>query len=154
MKVLRVLKLAGVLAVVCLSVSGCYTPSATVDTAPRFHEGVNVNVVLEFYKWDNFFIKHPDWRDNGFLRPLKRDDLGGALTTLRVQRDMAVVILGWNYTPEQTAQIIENWKSILRTQGFRRIVCLRGNENDEVDGKVIIDDWNQSAVDPKQTAQL
>lgn len=154
MKKLQTITLAILLPAMSFFVSGCYTPSESVDTNPRFHEGAYASVVLEFYRWDNFFIKRPEFRDSGFLRPLRREELGNAFTALNIPRDMAVVVVGWNYDRQQTVQIIESWKTILRGHGFHRIVCLRANEQDNIDGLRIIDDWKQSVDEPKQTARL
>lgn len=156
MKKLRAIALAILLPAMSFFVSGCYTTQQAVDTGPQFHEGAYASVVLEFYRWDNFFIKRPEFREKGFLRPLRQEELGDAFTALNIPRDMAVVVVGWNYTSQQTTQIVESWMTILRDQGFHRVVCLRADRQDEIDGLHILADWNwtQSAKGPRQAARL
>lgn len=148
------LAFAATLSVACVFVSGCYTPPVVVDKSPKFREDAYASVVVRFYRWDNFFIVRPDCREDGFLRPMKPNELHQAFDTLHVRRDMAVVVMA-SYGLEEQTQIIENWKSLLSSQGFRRVVCLRGADDDKkLDGLRIIEDWKQSVDQPKQTAGL
>ena len=154
MKKLRVIKELAIMAGLALLASGCYTAKQSVDSGRRFHEDAFANVVVKFYKWDNLYITRPDYRQSGFLRPLGRDDLDKAFDSLKVRRELAVVLMGWNYDSIQTAQNVEDWRAILSSQGFRRIVCLRDEEKEKLNGLAIIDDWTRPVETPKHTAGL
>jgi hypothetical protein len=154
MKHLRLIKGAIALIALGITVSGCNTAPQAKDTRPRFNESLSTSVAVEFYKWDNFFITKPDYREGGYRRPLQTDLLDNALNELNIQKDLAVVVLGWNYDAPTIAKIVTEWKSILGERGFKRVVWLRANENNKLDGKVIIEDWKQPVETPTQTAQL
>jgi hypothetical protein len=149
------LGVAALLTVVGLFVSGCYTPTSTVDSnGPRFYEEASANVVLRFYGWDHLFVVRPDFRDEGFLRPLKKDEIAPVLNVLNVKHDLAVVVMGWNYDRTQQQEIVSIWKDVLKDQGFRRIVWIKGVDDETLNGSPIVEDWRQAEVAPKRTAQL
>jgi hypothetical protein len=151
----RILAFAALLPVITLSVSGCYTPPEAVDNLPKFRESASASVVVRFYRWDHLLLVQPEYRDAGFLRPLKREDIGPAFNSLHVRRDMAVVVLGFNYQPGEQREIVEAWKVMLREQGFRRIVCLRSNDDSKkLNGLSVIEDSTQPVEPAKRTAQL
>ena len=154
MKELQVIKQLAIMVGLMLLASGCYTSKQSVDSSRRFREDAFANVVVKFYKWDNLYITRPDYRQSGFLRPLGRGDLDKAFDSLKVRRDLAVVLMGWNYDAIQTARNVEDWKAILSAQGFRRIVCLRDEEKDKLNGLPVIDDWTRPAEAPNRTAGL
>jgi hypothetical protein len=35
------------------------------------------------------------------------------------------------------------WRTLLDEQGFRRVVCLAGSEDNRLDGLPVIDDWKK-----------
>jgi hypothetical protein len=138
----------------CLTVSGCYSPPQGKDTAQLFHEADSVNVVLRFYTWNTFYIVQPNFREGGFLRPLKSRDLGGAFSSLKLRRDMAVVLIGTSYRGVNLTRSVDDWKVVLAQHGFRRVVFLRDNDENKLDGLPIIEDWKQPVEQTRQTAQL
>ena len=155
MSKIRTFAFAALLPVVTLAVSGCYTPPEIVDNLPKFRESARASVVLRFYRWDHVFLAQPEFREGGFLRALKREEIGPAFNSMHVKHDMAVVVIGYNHQPQEQKEIVEAWKSLLRDQGFRRIVCLRTNdEGKKLDGLSIIDDSTQPVEPLKQTARL
>ena len=154
MNKLRCIVLTAFSAVVCMLVSGCYTPTLADGKAARFHEGDSVNVVLRFYQWDSVCILKPAYRDQGYLRYVRSDNLDGAFKDLSVSRDTAVVLMGWNYNSQEMAVNVEHWKSILVSHGFRRVVCLRDNDVEKLDGLPVISDWQRPSGQPRQTAGL
>ncbi len=42
--------------------------------------------------------------------------------------------------PEEQARLIRQWETLLFEQGFARVVCLRGNGAQKIDGLVILSD--------------
>lgn len=159
MKALRSVNITVLTVAICLCFSGCYTPAKNTrvrfqESRARFQESSLADVVLQFYRWDTFFIIRPDYRDNSFLRPLNERSLNNALDALNVRHDMAVVVIVWTYQPEEMVQIAEGWRTVLGKRGFKRVVCLSGDDKHNLDGLPVIDDWRQSAERPKRTAQL
>ena len=140
--------------VLCVISCGCYTPPVPKNTGRAFHETASTDVVLLFYSWNSFFIIHPEYRDNGFRRSLEPRDLDAAFESLKIRRDMAVVLIGWSYDDRDMRQIVKGWRSLLVPRGFRRIVCVYGDDNDKLDGLPIIDDWNQPVEKARNTAAL
>lgn len=149
-KVLHSLLLTAVL----FAFGGCYSPTGETTGLPRFREESSANVVLHFYRWDNLFVTHPSYRENGFLRPLKTDDLGRVFDNLHVHRDLAVVVIGWDYESSDLTQIVDKWTNLLHAHGFRRVVCLHGGDNNKLDGLPIIEDWKQPVEPSNKSAQL
>lgn len=150
----RKLLAPGLLAAICLCVSGCYSPPHAKDTYPRFKDAKSVNVAIRFYQWNSLCIIQPEYRDDGFLRFVKPDGLAIAFDNLHVQRDTAVVLMGWNYDPRDIAKFFEEWKTILAGHGFRRVVCLRDNDSTKFNGLPILHDWQNGEPAPSQTAAI
>ena len=135
--------------------SGCYTPpTQAVYTGPRFREAGQVNVVLQFMRWDSIMITQPEFREDGFLRLYTRDELPPVLASPRVGHDLAVVLIGFTYQDEHLAEVVKDWKVFLNGCGFRRVVCLRAGGDDRIDGLPVIDDTHQPVDASKQNARL
>ena len=112
-----------------------------------------MNAVLQFSSWDYIFLVRPNYREQGFLRPLKPGDLAPAFDQLNVPRGMAVVVVGWMYSPEELTRVVADWKSILKGCGFQRIVVLRANTGHGLNGSLIIDD-SKSIAPSRQIARF
>jgi hypothetical protein len=154
MNSLRFTGMAVLLLAVCVSVSGCYSPPQAKNNYPRFQEAASVNVAIRFLQWDNVCITQPEYRESGYLRYMTPEGLDSAFKELKVPRDTAVVLMGWNYDPRDIARNAEQWKTILSAQGFRRVVCLRDYERGKLNGLPVLYDWTRPANQPKQTAGL
>lgn len=143
------------LSMIGVLLSGCYTPPRqAVFTGPRFREAAYVNVVLEFMRWDSIMITRPEIRENGFLQLYSRDNLSPLLAGPQVGHELAVVKIGWTYQDEQLAQVVTDWKTLLSSCGFRRVVCVRAGPDNRIDGLPIIDDTTLPVDATKKTASL
>jgi hypothetical protein len=140
--------------VVCFSFSCASTNNHQADGRAHFREGAEASVVLQFNSWDYIFLTHPDYRDNGYQRQLKREDLGPAFNKLAVPRDLAVVVVGWTYDGPQLAQLVSDWKAVLSAYGFHRVVCVRANGGTDVDGSIVVDDSQLPVAQQTSTARL
>jgi hypothetical protein len=76
---------------------------------------------------------------------VRRDNVKQALDEMSVQRGTAVVTVGWTYTGEVLDKVVSDWKTILGNYGFQRVVILRAQWGDVLNGSVIIDDSNTHA---------
>ena len=141
--------------VLCLSfvlfVSGCATTSRVADTSPHFHDDASVNAVLQFSSWDYTFLTRPRFADGGYLKVVRRDNVGQALNEMKVQHGTAVVTIGWTYTGDTLNKVVSDWKTILGDYGFQRVVFLRAQWGDVLNGSIIIDD-SSTHISSVQTA--
>jgi hypothetical protein len=55
---------------------------------------------------------------------------------------------------EQLTQVVNDWKTLLNSCGFRRVVCLRAGPDNKIDGLPIIDDTSLPVDATKKTARL
>ena len=142
-KLLLVFKSALAAAVV-FSVTGCisYTPQYFGDDSgsPRFHDESQVNAVLQFSSWDWTFLVRPEYSKDGFLERVQPDSIGQVFDRLNVQRGTAVILVGWTYNGDALDKVVTDWKSILGRCGFQRVVVLRAQDGNRLNGSVIIDD--------------
>lgn len=132
-----------------LSAAGCSTPGFQLfdstpqvfDThGPRFHDDAQVNAVLQFSSWDWTFLLRPEYSENGFLQQVHRDSLNQVLDRLNVRRGTAAVVVGWTVNGDALDKLVADWKSVLGRCGFQRVVILRAQEGNRLNGSVIIDD--------------
>jgi len=126
-------------------VSSCATTSSTsqaVDNSPKFHEEKSVNAVLQFSSWDYTFLTRPRYADGGYLKLVNRGNVVQVLDEMKVQRGTAVVTVGWTYKGEVLDKVVSDWKTILGSYGFQRVVILRAQWGDVLNGSIIIDDSN------------
>jgi hypothetical protein len=132
---------SGILGLV-LCASSCSTTSTfnSADVTPRFHEESSVNAVLQFSSWDYTFLIRPQYTVGGYLQQVHPADIGKALDHLNVTRGTAVVVVGWTYNGDQLDHLLADWKTILGGCGFHRVVFLRAQLGDKLNGSIIIDD--------------
>lgn len=135
-----------------LTLTGCETtqPQTRVDNRPRFHEGAMADVVLKFNRWDTIHLLRPDTREGGFLPILTRADVEAELKTQRLNRDLAVVVLGFLFSPELEMEYAREWDALLTAQGFKRVVVLRTGAGKDIDGLLVVKDFGIAAADEKQ----
>ncbi len=146
-------KFAVLLLGLSLFITGCATTQTATNQAPegkRFREGRNADVVLRFSSWEYTFMTKPFYAEDGFMQQVQRDTLGNVLNKFEIERDMAVVVVGWQYNGDVLKQIVADWKSTLGSCGFNRVVVLRASKNSQLNGSVIVED----AHFPITTAQV
>ncbi|HTQ96524.1 MAG TPA: hypothetical protein VMH89_06945 [Candidatus Acidoferrum sp.] len=137
-----VLTLAFVLSVSSCALNGSkYSVMGPFDeSAPRFTDEDSVNAVLQFSSWDYTFLVRPQYTQDGYLQQVHRGDLNGVLNRLNVRRGTAVVVVGWTYNGDSLNQLVTDWKNILGGCGFQRVVVLRAQLSNKLNGSVVVDD--------------
>jgi hypothetical protein len=149
------IKIAVWLPIFCLLVAGCTSTQPTKHASRRFREASSANVVLQFSSWEYTFLLRPRYHDNGFLLQVPRENVAQVLDTINVRkRELAVVVVGVNHSPEDLARLIAEWKSILGGCGFQRVVVLRSSGTKELNGSLIIDDSNLSGGYAQKVTRL
>lgn len=130
--------------VICSSLllTGCETAQVAVkpENRPRFYEGARADVILKFNRWDTIHLLRPDSREGGFLPILTRADVEAELKTQHVNRELAVVVLGFLFPPDLESLYVGEWDALLSSLGFKRIVVLRTGVSRDIDGLLIIHD--------------
>ena len=140
MKISSGIRLAALAVAVSFVASCAHTPAQVKDTLRRFHEDAAANVVLHFGRWDSVSMIRPDTRENGFLPLFNREDVARRLGRSDVRHDLAVVLVGYTYAPQQVDDLFREWKSFLNERGFRRVVILRAGMDYKIDGLPILRD--------------
>ena len=135
-----VLAVALVLSGSSCSTTGMKITTYTDDAAPHFTDEDSVNAVLQFSSWDYTFLTRPQYLEDGYLQQVHRENLNGVFERLHVRRGTAVVVVGWTYNGEQLTQLVADWKNILGGCGFQRVVVLRAQLGNKLNGSVIVDD--------------
>lgn len=134
-----------------LSIFGCstsYTNSsafkkiypAAGDDSARFADEDSVNAVLQFSSWDYTFLVRPQYAEDGYLQQVNGKNLEGVLDRLNVRRGTAAVVVGWTYNGAALAGVVADWKKILGDCGFQRVVILRAQLGNKLNGSVVVDD--------------
>ena len=124
----------------CLLLPGCETTAPQAKAPPRFREGATADLILRFNRWDTIYMMRPESRQNGFLPILDRTALERELKARRTGQNLAVVVIGLLYSQQQEAQLADDWGTLLRGHGYRRIVLLRAGRGKDIDGLLIVHD--------------
>jgi len=135
-----VLTLFFVLTLVSCSTTGTQVAPQAGDAAPHFADEASVNAVLQFSSWEYTFLIRPQYSEHGFLQQVHRENIGTVFDQLNVKRGTAVVIVGWTYNGAVLTQVVSDWKTILGGCGFQRVVVLRAQMGNKLNGSVIVDD--------------
>jgi hypothetical protein len=127
-------------------VSSCSTGSKSYgiypndESARHFADDSSVNAVLQFSSWDYTFLVRPQFVEGGYLQMVRRENVGQVLDQMKVRRGTAAVVVGWTYNGEALDHVVSDWKTILNRCGFQRVVILRAQLGETLNGSVIIDD--------------
>lgn len=143
-KFLTFLSLLGVL------LTGCASTQQTSQDVPKFKEARHADVVLRFSSWEYTFMSKPFYAEDGYMQQIRPETIGDVLNKLNAERDMAVVVVGWQYNAGELDQLVSSWKDILAGCGFQRVVILRAAKTSELNGSVIVEDAHL----PVRTAQV
>jgi hypothetical protein len=138
------------------SVAGLLTSCSSLDpeatsTRGRFRDGAAANLVVRYYSWDSIHIMRPDTRENGFLPSLNREGVVRQLARPDLERDLAVVVMGFMFSKAQETALFHDWESLLGEHGFRRVVLVRAGSKNEIDGLPILYDSARAAAYDDQT---
>lgn len=136
---LLILRWLGLLLLLMLG-PGCATTESGHKSVARFHEAASANLILRFSRWDTIHVLRPESREGGFLPILTRDDLEARLNSEQLQRELAVVILGFLFSDAQEMSLAKEWAGLLQRHGFRRVVVVRTGVGKDVNGLPVVYD--------------
>jgi hypothetical protein len=124
--------------------SSCATSTNTYsqmdDGNPHFRDDGSVNAVLQFSSWDYTFLVRPQYAEGGYLQQVRRENIDRVFDQMKVRRGTVVVVVGWTYKGEVLDKVVSDWKTILGGCGFQRVVVLRAQLGDNLNGSIIVDD--------------
>jgi hypothetical protein len=143
-----------ILPATALLLTSCAGPGPVADARPRFREAAAANVVLNYAGGGRINVTQPECRENGFMIDFSQNTVGPALDRLNTGRDLAVVVLRWSHEREDINQLLVDWKDLLRSHGYKRIVCLEAGPLKQVQGLVILDDTALTGSPLPRTAKL
>lgn len=130
-------------AFILLSATSCSTSRSGVSgslAGSHFHDDAMVNAVLQFSSWDYTFLVRPRYEENGFLQQVRPDNIKQVFDGLNVRRGTAAVVIGWTCNGPVLDKAVADWKSILGQCGFQRVVFLRAQDGNRLNGSEVIDD--------------
>lgn len=125
--------------------TGCKSAPNPLSRYQRFHEAEYAGAVIKHDSWDYNFVLQPPVTDAGFRRILKAEDVGGVVRNHATSRYLAVILLGWQYSPEDHRRMGERWNELLRAEGFERVVCLKTTSETKLNGCPIVYDSAMAA---------
>jgi len=126
--------LAGILALA----TSCATNQQA--SGPRFYEESAANLVIRYSSDQTIFRLKPDGHDGPYYHIFTRQQLCEADAKRAGRRDLAVVLIGWQWSAELDQQIKQGWVDSLTKLNYRRIVILRASESDQVNGLRVVED--------------
>lgn len=119
--------------------SSCAT-NPQVAEGPKFYEADAANLVLRYSSDKAIFRLKPDGQDGNFYHIFSRQEICEADAKRAGQRDLAVVLIGYQFTPEMDRQIKQGWVDTLSKLNYRRVVILRCGESGQVNGLRVVED--------------
>jgi hypothetical protein len=85
-------------------------------------------------------MTQPDAHEGRFLTIFNRDNIAAEITRRVANHNLAVIVMGDLYNPDQEAALFSEWKSLLGSCGFQRVVFLRFGRGKQIDGLPIVHD--------------
>ena len=122
-----------------LFLTSCATSSKTAQ-GPKFYEESAANLVVRYSSDQAIFRLKPDGHEGAFYRIYDRQTLCEADARRAGGRDLAVVLIGHQWTPELDRQVKQDWVDTLSKLNYRRIVILRSGDSDQVNGLRVVED--------------
>lgn len=126
------------LAVVLALVPSCATNSQALG--PKFREANAANLVIRYSSDSTIYRLKPDAHDGAFYRIYNRQQLCEEAARQQGDRNLAVVVINYIRFPELERQVKQGWVDNLSELNFRRVVFLRADNSDEVDGLRVVED--------------
>lgn len=121
-----------------LSLTSCATSSAS--KAAKFREENTASFVIRYNSDNTIFRLKPDGHEGPFQRIFTRKEIVDFDSKRKGDRNLAVIIIGFNRVEEVERQIKQGWILTLAEMNYRRVVFLRFGEEETINGLTIIED--------------
>ncbi len=131
-----------------LLLTSCATRPKTAQ-GPKFYEESAANLVIRYSSDRAIYRLKPDGHEGPFYQIFSRQQVCEADAQREGQRDLAVVLIGYQWTPELDRQVKQGWVDNLTKLNYRRIVILRSGDSDQVNGLRVVEDRQIAQVATK-----
>lgn len=131
-----------------LLLTSCATGSKTAQ-GPKFYEETAANLVIRYSSEQAIFRLKPEAHQGPFYQIFNRQQLCEVEAKRTGQRDLAVVLIGHQWTPELDRQVKQAWVDSLTKLNYRRVVILRADDTDQVNGLRVVEDRQIAQVNSK-----
>ncbi len=134
----------GVLAILlftsCSSVQSVTRSGEVRPKAHRFHEETQTDMIVRFAGWNSIRILRPDTTEDGFIPVFNWEESQRVLAKPEIGRNLAVVVCGFGYRPDDEAKQQSRWASVLSELGYRRVTFVRMGRGGRLNGWAILKD--------------
>jgi len=134
-----------VLPVALALLSSCASSPESAPS-PKFFESAAADLVIRYSSDQAIFRLKPDGHDGTFYHIYSRKQLCDEDAARAGQRNLAVVLIGYQWTPQLDEQLRQSWVDSLSKLNYRRVVILRSGDSDQVDGLRVLDDRRVTPV--------
>ena len=119
-----------------------FSSCATEPNGPqaRFHQQEECDAIVHFSSWELVTIKKPDTREDGFLPLYRFAEAEKVLQRQNSSRRLAVVICGTFLSKDQEEELQQRWAASFGALGYQRVVFLRAELGERVNGLAVIRD--------------
>jgi hypothetical protein len=106
----------------------------------HFRDADQADAVIKHDSWDYTFVLHPPVTEDGYRRILKAEEVGGVIRNQANQLALAVILVGWQYSPADHYRIGQRWNELLQAEGFQRVVCIKTVNEKKLNGSPVVYD--------------
>ena len=108
--------------------------------ARRFHEAEYADLIVRHSTDETVFRLKPASMDGPFQQFFTRDQICADASQHPGTRELAVVLLDPFFSPMVQQEVINTWVASLRPLQFQRVVFLRNNGSDSINGLRVVAD--------------
>lgn len=130
----RLAALAGIAVLAC----SCATHQQALG--PKFRDASAADVVIRYSSDSTIFMWKPDGREGPFYRIFNRQEICDEIARREGTRNLAVVVLNYHRFRELEHQVKQAWVDDLSRLQFSRVIFVRANDTDQVNGMRIVED--------------
>jgi len=146
---------ANIFLAAAMLITSCATHTDSMTVGRKFNEENIASLIIRYSSDKTIYLLKPDTHDGLFYRILDRQQLCDAASNTQLDRDLAVVVIGYSRDPIIERQIRQGWIGTLANLNYRRVVFLRANDSDPVNTLRVVDDCSVVQLDvPAGQVQL
>jgi hypothetical protein len=108
--------------------------------ARRFHEAELADLIIRHSTEETIFRLRPEASDGPFMQIFNREEICASASQMAGERNLAVVLIDRFYSPTLEQELVNSWVGSLQPLRFERVVFLRNNGSDSVNGLPIVAD--------------
>lgn len=129
----------------------CATNHQQASVGQKFKNADSADFIIRYSSDQTIFMLKPDGHTGPFFRIFNRDEICALDVNRPGARELAVVVIGYNRTPEVESQIKDSWVSALTNLKYRRVVFLRFTDRADVDSMRVVEERQLARSDSAPT---